>query len=345
MEGLLLRDNAKQQLMQIRDVESGVTYLNKVKAIETWAKAEKKDAELQNLIAEQKIRTQRILGGLINDGQERNEIVKQKDGYNKHGMPEGNTIKTLSEIGITAKESSTFKAIASIPDDIFEKEIAEKKEAVNKAVSELTTAGMLIVSKNIKLQKKKEAYSGRINGEKLSSKNIDIFNTEKKFRVIYADPCWSYNDKQETDMLGGAVKHYDTMSIEQLSRLPVNDITERDAVLFLWVTSPILEESFEVIKAWGFKYKASFVWDKIKHNMGHYNSVRHEFLLICTKGSCVPDNKILHDSVISIERTGHSTKPTEFSEIIDTLYGYGDRIELFAREAKKDNWNYWGNEI
>ena len=67
MNALELRDNAKQQLQEIRTIETGVDYLNKVKAIETWAKAEKKDAELQNIIAEQKLRTQRILGGLLKE--------------------------------------------------------------------------------------------------------------------------------------------------------------------------------------------------------------------------------------------------------------------------------------
>ena len=65
MNALELRDNAKQQLAEIKTIESGVEYLNKVKAIEVWAKAEKKDAELQNIVAEQKLRTQRILGGLL----------------------------------------------------------------------------------------------------------------------------------------------------------------------------------------------------------------------------------------------------------------------------------------
>ena len=67
MNALELRDNAKQQLAEIKTIESGVEYLNKVKAIEVWAKAEKKDAELQNLVAEQKLRTQRniLKGSLI----------------------------------------------------------------------------------------------------------------------------------------------------------------------------------------------------------------------------------------------------------------------------------------
>jgi len=98
-----------------------------------------------------------------------------------------------------------------------------------------------------------------------------------------------------------------------------------------------------VITAWGFDYKASFVWDKIKHNMGHYNSVRHEFLLVCTRGSCMPDNPQLFDSVQSIERTEHSVKPEEFRTIIDTIYPNGRRIELFARRPA-EGWEVWGNE-
>ena len=157
-QALELRDSAKRQLEQIRTVETGIEYLNKVKAIEVGAKAEKKDAELQNLIAEQKLRTQRILGQLIKDGQKAGEIATQSNnpgGNYKFGIPEGNT-KTLTEIGITAKESSTFQQIASIPDELFENEIHEKKLAVEKAVSELTTAGMVKLAKEINFTNKLE---------------------------------------------------------------------------------------------------------------------------------------------------------------------------------------------
>ena len=71
-------------------------------------------------------------------------------------------------------------------------------------------------------------------------------NTNETFRVIYADPAWSYNDKQDTPQLGGASKHYDTMSIAELSKLPVNKISEKNSILFLWVTSPLLEDAFKV---------------------------------------------------------------------------------------------------
>ena len=100
-----------------------------------------------------------------------------------------------------------------------------------------------------------------------------------------------------------------------------------------------------MIDAWGFKYRATFVWDKVKHNMGHYNSVRHEFLLICGRGSCAPTKPKLHDSVQVIERTGHSQKPEEFRAIIDQMYPLGRRVELFARRQPPQPWDSFGNEL
>jgi len=168
------------------------------------------------------------------------------------------------------------------------------------------------------------------------------------YRVIYADPPWRYGNTQP-DYHEVQDDHYPTMTVKEICDLEIGDrkvaeMAPDDAVLFLWATSPILEESFEVIKAWGFKYKASFVWDKIKHNMGHYNSVRHEFLLICVRGSCQPDENQLFDSVQSIERTEHSAKPEAFRNIIQTLYPYGTRIELFARKQTV-GWEVFGNDI
>lgn len=167
-----------------------------------------------------------------------------------------------------------------------------------------------------------------------------------KFRVFYADPPWKYGDTRNVNgwESTAAEDHYPTMSIAELCALPIETITATDAVLFLWVTSPLLFECQPVIRAWGFEYRSSFVWDKVKHNMGHYNSVRHEFLLVCARGSCTPDVPKLFDSVQSIERSGrHSEKPEAFRTIIDTLYPSGPRIELFAR-SKRKGWNAYGNE-
>lgn len=205
---------------------------------------------------------------------------------------------------------------------------------------------------------KQEEFLKKASDEKLSVRDLreEIRKDEKnymqplmpsgKYRIIYADPPWKYNDECENGAIQskGAQHHYPTMTIDELCSIELPEI-EHNAVLFLWTTSPLLEDSFKIIKAWGFKYKTSFVWDKVKHNMGHYNSVRHEFLLICTKGSCTPDNMKLFDSVQTIEKTNiHSQKPEEFRNIIDTLYPNGKRIELFSR-VNIDNWDRYGNEL
>lgn len=174
------------------------------------------------------------------------------------------------------------------------------------------------------------------------------------YRVLYADPPWRYNDELIVGY-GAAEHHYPTLSLEELLGLKdscgrfVGDLARPDSVLFLWATSPLIDDALQITTAWGFEYKTSFVWDKVKHNYGHYNSVRHELLLVCTRGSCVPDNTTLFDSVQVIERSEkHSEKPEEFRQIIDTLYTPStesiDRIELFRRGTAPAGWHVWGNE-
>jgi N6-adenosine-specific RNA methylase IME4 len=169
---------------------------------------------------------------------------------------------------------------------------------------------------------------------------------QDKYRVLYADPPWHYD--QVIEKYGPAERHYPTMTTDEICAMgaEIAPITTNDAVLFLWSTAPKLKDALGVAESWGFKYSgAQFVWDKVKHNYGHYNSVRHELLLICTKGSCTPDTSQLFDSVQTIERTDeHSEKPEEFRQIIDTLYTQGKRIELFARK-RIEGWESWGNEI
>jgi N6-adenosine-specific RNA methylase IME4 len=167
------------------------------------------------------------------------------------------------------------------------------------------------------------------------------------YRVIYADPPWEYGDKRTNDaQSGSAESQYPTMPIDAICGLPVRVMAATDSVLFLWATAPMLTEAVQVIEAWGFTYKAQFVWDKVKGFNGHYNDVRHELLLIATRGSCVPVVDTLDPSVIAEKRTKHSRKPDRFYELIERLYPLGDstHVELFARRSR-DGWESWGNQV
>ena len=165
---------------------------------------------------------------------------------------------------------------------------------------------------------------------------------DQKYRVLYADPPWQY-DNQLFDY-GEAERHYPTMSLADICALPVEGLTEANAVLFLWATSPMLPEALAVIAAWGFTYKANFCWNKERGVFGHYHAGNHELLLIGVKGSCVPDIKELLPSVVTLRKGKHSEKPKFFRDMIDKLYTAGKRLELFAR-ATAPGWDAWGNQM
>lgn len=168
---------------------------------------------------------------------------------------------------------------------------------------------------------------------------------EGQYRVIYADCPWLYGNKPPSG--SGAQSHYDGLTIQRLCALPVAAHARPDAVLFLWVTSPLLYQNpgpREVMEAWGFHYKASLVWDKVNHGFGNYVSIRHELLLIATRGKCTPDRPTpMFDSVITERQEGeHSAKPASVRTMIERLYD-GPRVELFARE-RVDGWDAFGND-
>jgi len=181
---LALRDGAKSQLMQIKSVEDGISYLNKLSAIDVWVKAEKKDAELQNIVAEQKIRTQRILGQLLREGQENGEIATPKDTLKQNTViPDRNNGKSLGEIGVTAKQSSTFQQIASIPDETFEEFIQEKKAKVNDAVAELTTTGAVRLAKSLK--QREEEFEQTQELDKEFELEMEIMDLARELKSKY----------------------------------------------------------------------------------------------------------------------------------------------------------------
>ena len=70
---------------------------------------------------------------------------------------------------------------------------------------------------------------------------------DKKYKIIYCDPAWSYDDKSLNR--GGALRHYPTMEIEDIANLPVAEITDDDCILFMWTTFPKIFESKQVIDA------------------------------------------------------------------------------------------------
>jgi len=323
-------DAAMQALAKATTVAEIKDLRDQAEAMRAYARNVNAGLEAQNLCAEWKIRRERKAGLMLIDMAERGERHPGRGDHAelRHATP-------LTDLGIEKTQSHRWQLLARMDEAEFEAELASCIEAGN----ELTSALMYRSAKRTN------------HGE-----TFDPGPIEGTYRVFYADPPWQYSDKRPVEGFGAAEHHYPTLSLGQLcgeedlpdgQTLPamIDGAAAKDAVLFLWVTSPMLTEAQQVIESWGFAYKSSFVWDKVKHNFGHYNSVRHEVLLIAVRGSCLPDEKKLHDSVVSIERSGeHSQKPQYFRKLIEAMYPSGNRLEIFARE-EHEGWKAWGNQI
>lgn len=170
-----------------------------------------------------------------------------------------------------------------------------------------------------------------------------------KFNILYIDPPWEYNQKK---VQGAAEKHYRTLTKEEIWELDIAGISEKDCLLFLWVTFPLLSEGLETMKRWGFSYKTlGFCWvkrcrkqtEKWYFGMGHWTRSNPELCLLAVKGH----PKRVSNNVFSLVDTpleAHSKKPDIVREKIVEMAGDLPRAELFAREVYP-GWTCVGNEI
>lgn len=179
----------------------------------------------------------------------------------------------------------------------------------------------------------------------------------KKYNIIYADPPWHYGSKSAVNnSKGNEIKplseHYNTMRLDEIKSLPIQKITEENAVCFMWVTDSHLDEALEIYKAWGFKYKTiAFNWLKTTPKGNYYKNVApwtmksSEICLLGVKGKMSKYKKANNiESLVIAERNKHSQKPHEVRERIQKLFGDLPRIELFARQTA-EGWDSWGNEV
>ena len=172
----------------------------------------------------------------------------------------------------------------------------------------------------------------------------------EKYKIIYADPPYYFKSYSQRGEKRNATQHYNCMEFNDILRLPLFNICDVDCVLFLWVTDPFLEKSFELIKRWNFCFKTvAFTWvkttqmNKYFKGMGYWVRKNPEMCLLATKGKPKRLSKNVEQLIVSPRRK-HSQKPDCVRDRIVELCGDLPRIELFARQKVK-GWSYWGNEI
>jgi N6-adenosine-specific RNA methylase IME4 len=176
----------------------------------------------------------------------------------------------------------------------------------------------------------------------IATGNRPLDTVAARYPVIYADPPWRYEHAESESR--AIENQYPTMTLDEICSLPLDTITTPDAILFLWTTSPKLEEGMRVVRDWGFTYRTCAVWDKEKIGMGYYFRQAHELLLVATKGSMpTPPPAARPSSVLRAARGEHSAKPDEMRDAIERMYPELPKVEMFCR-SPKPGWAVWGNQ-
>ncbi len=189
-----------------------------------------------------------------------------------------------------------------------------------------------------------------------------IPRTDGGWGTLLIDPPWPYNQKLSGKKTrGGVEKHYSTMSLEEISLLPVPDIIAADAIVWLWTTNAHIHPAHHVLEDWGVTYKTMGTWTKRRFGLGYWLRGKTEHLLLAIQGhprtgyhgphgamaspwSTLIEGPALDDAFLMTGKwRGHSVKPRSSYEMIEAI-SPKPRLELFARKRRK-GWEAWGDEL
>lgn len=182
---------------------------------------------------------------------------------------------------------------------------------------------------------------------------VDIYNADKTYSVIYADPPWQQSKggkKAVRKNSSGEPLDYPTISLDEIKehlRQAVS-LTPENSILFLWTIDKYLFEAEKIAKELGYKLHARMIWNKVTGIPAAF-TIRygHEYLLFMYKGKLLPvateERGKIH-SVFTEKVQRHSQKPKIAYEIIESLYPFGHRLEMYARNTRV-GWDCWGNEV
>jgi len=172
-----------------------------------------------------------------------------------------------------------------------------------------------------------------------------------KYRTILANPPWRFMNKTgKVAPEHKRLSRYKTLALDEIINIPVADVAEEKSHLYLWVPNALVAEGLEVLKNWGFTYKTTLIWYKIRKDggpdgrgVGFYFRNVTEMILFGVRGKLrTLDPGRSQVNIISSRKREHSRKPDELYDIIESC-SPGPFLELFAR-GTRPNWTTWGNE-
>lgn len=163
--------------------------------------------------------------------------------------------------------------------------------------------------------------------------------------IIVIDPPWKFSSNSKEKPGRNAMRHYPCMTDDEIRALPVRDWAEKNCLMFMWVTAPMLRRAIDIPEAWGFKYVSELIWVKERIGTGFWVRNRHEPVLIYKRGKFpCPRPAPFNDSIISGQQREHSRKPDFLQDHIDQTWPEMSKLEVFSRQ-QRIGWTNWGNEV
>jgi N6-adenosine-specific RNA methylase IME4 len=322
---LLVLTKARKMLAEARTLDEFKSIHHDGQTFLRWAKSRRDvGLEAMNEAAEIVITAERRMG----------DMLAGMDGKGSHGgNRKSKDIVSLDGLGIHAKHSQRWQAMARVPQEQFELFVEETRAAGK----QLTSGAVVKLGK--RSHRKKWAEDSEPT-EGVVANLQDLIDAGSKFQCIYADPPWGYSNQQTR---ASTDNHYGTMTVEQIAAEPVVDVAADSAHLHLWTTNAFLFDAQRIIEAWGFEYRSCYVWVKPQMGIGNYWRVSHEFMLLGIRGKAT--NFLTSDQTSwgQFGRTSHSRKPKEIRQIIEKV-SPGPYLEMYGRE-RLPGWIVYGNQI
>jgi len=184
-----------------------------------------------------------------------------------------------------------------------------------------------------------------------AARSFADFIGARRYKTLLADPPWQFTNRTgKVAPEHKRLNRYATLSLQEICEIPVAMAADDTSHLYLWVPNALLPEGLEVMKSWGFSYKANIMWHKVRKDggpdgrgVGFYFRNTTEIILFGIRGKMrtLPPGR-RQVNIIKTIKQEHSRKPDGLYEIIEAC-SPGPRLELFARGVRK-GWDAWGNQ-
>ena len=318
MTQLVRFEAARRALAEARTIDEVKDVRDKAEALRLYMKQAGQGLEMQNGVAEIKLRAERRAGELLG------ETVRPGNPQFRHG----DGIGRIPE-GISEGQSRRWQTEASVPEADFERHVAEVKDSGG----ELTSVGLLRLAKE---KRREEARSD--DGERVSE--VSSLEDIRPHSTIVLDPPWDWGDEGDVSQFGRARPRYATMPLTDIAALPIERLSEPNAHIYLWITNRSLPKGFALLDRWGFRYITMLTWCKPSIGMGNYFRGSTEQILFGVRGSLALQRHDVGTWFQAPRGNEHSAKPDTLYELVERC-SPGPWLELFARHERQ-GWTVWG---